>query len=390
VNKILLICTSDGLIDFTVRCLTKSGYDVISIPDITGVQVLVRSTAIDLIIIDAEVRNESGYDVCKKLKDLDGLKYTPALIMGGTDSANTLLRALEAGADDFLTVGYEESALLSKVRSLLRIKRLSDQLIEQYAELQKKNKLLDMQLNMAMQVQRSLINEHDIEHSDVRLLSRYMPALEIGGDFYDIIKLDDDNVAVVIGDVSGHGISAALLTAMIKMMIKNLAPRYYNPSQFLFHMNNEFASVFESVSQMYACMFYAVISTRRKRIYYSNAGQALPIFVSAETGEAYELEASGTPLGMMKDVSYEHRIALYDEGDMILFYTDGLADNMYKDAADVFYAKIKELLLESRAKDDPGEILDALIDEFCVKDERGRKYDLDDVSMILCRMGHKE
>ena len=386
IDKILLIDSSEKSSEFMVRCLTRNGYDVLHMIDITGIAIQIKSTAIDMIIIDSEVMNESGFDVCRKLNRFESTKLSPKLIMSESESNNSLMRALEAGADDFIQKSFDEPMLISKVKSLMRIKRLRDQLIKQYEEIEEKNKILDAQLNMAMHVQRSLIREHDFSANDVRFMSKYMPALDIGGDFYDIIKLDDENIAVVMGDLSGHGISAALLTAMSGVMIRNLAPKYYNPAQFLQHMNSEFCRAFENAeSQMYACVFYAVINTKEKIVHYSNAGQALPIMVRDEN--IFELEASGVPVGMMKEAEYEHKTVPYGKNDMILFYTDGLSDNLYKDNSEEFFSRLNRLLLETRGQTEPAFVIDALIDAFSDKNAaNNKKIAMDDVSMILCKM----
>lgn len=387
-NNILIIDSSEASLEIMTKFLIGNGFDVTTMSDGTGAHVKVSISSPDLIIIDAELSTGSGYDVCKKIRENDNDGFTPVLMMGAIETPHSQTRAIAAGADDFMSKNLEASVLLSKIKSLLRIKNLSDQLRNQYTELADKDKQLDIQLKMARQVQRSLIKDHDFMHNNAHFVSKYMPALDIGGDFYDIIILDEDCIGVAIGDVSGHGISASLLTAMLNMMVRNLAPKYFNPAQFLFHMNNEFTNIFENTNnEMYACLFYAVINTRKKRIYYSNAGQALPLHIKTGKGTVEECEAYGTPIGMMKDSVYEHRIALFEEGDLMLFYTDGLMDNLYKENDEEFYDRIKAMLLEVDVDTPPAEIIQTLLSVFYSDNiSSSRKYELDDVSLIMCKI----
>ncbi|GHV38824.1 transcriptional regulator [Clostridia bacterium] len=388
-DKIMLIDSSEKGAEFIVRCLTKNGFDVIHMDGSAGLSLQVKITAVDLIIIDATLKDESGYDVCRKVKQLDETQNALVLLMGESESNNSMMRALESGADDYVVKSFDETNIVSKARSLLRIKHLGDQLLKQYSELEEKNKILNQQLEMAKNVQRSLIRDYKLSVDAIRVVSRYMPALEIGGDFYDITVLDDETISIVMGDVSGHGISAALLTAMLNMMTKNHIAKYKNPAQFLYHMNNDFIDVFGGASdnQMYACVFYALIDPKRKRIQYSNAGQALPIFINHDAAIAYELEASGTPIGMMKDAVYEYKIAFFDDNDLLLFYTDGLSDNLYKERADEFFPKIEALLLEMRTDYELDAVLNSVTSVFYNSNvTENERLELDDVSMILCKM----
>ncbi len=388
-NKILIVDTNERSAELIAKHLSRNGYDVVIMHNAKGIFVNLKFSKPDLIVLDCELGTESGFDVCRKIKSNEDVKYIPILMIGSNESANALTRSLESGSDDYMPKSFDANIVLSKVKSLIRIKHLSDELKNKYTELEEKNKMIEMQLEMAMQVQRSLIKEMQIKHNHVEFVTKYLPALDIGGDFYDIVKLNDDIISVVIGDVSGHGISAALLTLMLSMMIRNFAPRYYNPAQFLFHMNNELYKTFEgSDVSMYACMFYAVIDTKKKRIYYSNAGQVFPFIVKTNSLTIGELDATGTPIGMIEDAVYEYKTQLFEDDDILLFYTDGLADNFYKDNEEEFYMRTENMLLDMCIDATPDIIANSLVSAFCSFDleNANLKYAMDDVSLIVCKM----
>lgn len=346
----------------------------------------------DLVIISENQREQDGHQICRMIRGIlesDSI-YIPILlrVLDKTYSEDIYKKAQEAGADDIFT-DAADGVLESKIRSLLRIRRLNDQLMEKMKVIQAANEIFHEQLKIARQVQRSFVHEADLCFQNIQFSSRYLPAFEIGGDFYEIMKLNDNMVAVVMGDVQGHGISAALLTAMLSLIIKQLVPKYINPSQFMYHMNNEFFEVFSNSRDgvpVYTSMFYALIDTGRKKIYYSNAGLVLPIFIDAARSRAYELDITGTPVGMMPKSQYDQGIREYSDGDMILFYTDGLSDNMFRHNPGEFYRLVTGMLSDASAGVPLDTIIDSLIEVFANYEDGTDKSRLDDISLILCRM----
>ncbi|MDR1706134.1 MAG: fused response regulator/phosphatase [Clostridiales bacterium] len=381
-DKLLLVDSDAYEGELVQKCLARAGYDVMMVTGAAGISAKIRMVKPDLIIIRAALDKESGYDVCKRLKESGKTEYIPVLLLCDKDEA---LRAVEAGADDHLSVENEPHQLLSKTNTLLRIKRLSDQLKDQYMELEAKDRLLNSQLKMAMKVQRSIVKEYDINYGGAHIYSRYVPALEIGGDYYDVITSDGDRITILVGDVSGHGISSALLVAMLHSMARGLASRYSDPGKFLSRMNQNFLRTFENRdSQMYVSMFCAVINIRDMTITYSNAGHVLPIHLCKDEKTAVEMYSAGKPIGMMNDSYYENITREYKTGDILVFHTDGLSDNNSLDMD--FIEWLKKYLLDN--EDQELDIMaDAIlgINGLSSRDESD-KYRMDDMSLVLCRL----
>jgi len=360
----------------------------------SGLNALAKLDLFDpgIVIANVSLPDISGFDLCKRVKSSEQNPDTLVLLFSTLDSHINRMRAEEMGADDYIETSAEHYLFVSKVRSLLRVNQLSSQLRQKYAELEEKNILLDMQLEMALQIQRALLPEINMEFGGCTLLSRYYPAMGIGGDFYKITPLTEESFSIVMGDISGHGIAAAFLTTILNMMINNLAPVYYEPHRLLYYLNNELCALFEdSEYTYYACVFYAVVNTKDKSVLYANAGQSLPLHV--ETGgeeggvTVTELAASGLPVGMMKDSQYDYKSVGYNPSDLLLFHTDGLQDIYYKNQPDDFTRQMKKLLPDIFNIDDLKEILDVVCDNFYHTGmSETKKMEMDDVSMILCRL----
>jgi len=387
-DKILIVDPLTQSSDLIRQCLSSTGYEIYTAE--SGINALAKVSLFcpDVVLLNAELPDISSYDVCKRIKSNPETEYTLILFISNLDTHDSRVRAIQVGADDYLEKNFDSYLLISKVNSLLRVKHLSDQLKQKYVELEEKNHLLDLQLKMARQVQQALMPAIDLRFQDIHFVSQYIPALDIGGDFYDVYALSDYQIAVVMGDVSGHGISAALLTAMLTVMTRSLAPMYINPEEFLFHLNNQMYKIFEnSVREMYVCIFYAVIDTEKKNIYYSNAGQALPVMIrECDDNGTIVLNAAGLPIGMMPNSDYEYHIQGYDTGDMLVFHTDGLSDVFYKENPEEFSNRFCDLLSDVKSLEDPEEIIEIILNAFYnYNATENEKYEMDDVSLIVCK-----
>ena len=367
--------------------LIKSGYAVLTADSGASALAKVEWFKPDLILLETELIDMSGYDVCKRIKNTPAMSNILISLLSNLDTPEHAIKALNAGADDFLSKTFDATMLITKIKAILRTKHLANQLELQYAELKEKERIIDYEMKMARQVQRSLIQEFDGPINDVYFFSKYMPAMDIGGDFYDIIELDSKNIAVVMGDVSGHGISAALLTSMLTQMVKTLVMKKPPPNQLLEKMNVDFCSIFsKGVADIYACIFCALINTEEKTITYSNAGLALPYFIDSANKSAIELSSSGVPIGLLSESVYENSTINYSKGDILFLQTDGLQDVYYKDKPEEYSLKVREILLHSDANG-ASKLIDFILNIFYVfEPSQNEKYEIDDVSLLLCRL----
>lgn len=385
-NKILIADNMSASATLIGAYLSQSGFEVQTAASGTAAMRKARIFRPALLILDIILPGISGFDVCKLLKSDPETANIIILFVTSLDSKDMRTRAYELGAGDFMTKPFNQEALLTRIRELLRVKELSDELETQYARVRDKNQQLEFQMKMARQVQQALVEEYALDINGVKITSKYLPALDIGGDLYDIVKPNADSVCIFIADVSGHGISAALLTSMLKIMFEAAVATHPRPDLLLEKMNQTFFSIFShSDISVYACAFYAYIDVKNRRITYSNAGHALPLFVDHTANQAWEVQSGGIPLGMMDNSSYELKTQYYNQGDMVLFYTDGLSDALYKDAPEEFIHMLKGQLLDLKTEDSSEIILRAIQERFCRQDELA-PYETDDISLILCKM----
>jgi serine phosphatase RsbU (regulator of sigma subunit) len=150
----------------------------------------------------------------------------------------------------------------------------------------------------------------------------YQPATEVGGDFYDFLELEDGHLGLLVGDATGHGMPAALLMATTRGMLRAGAQTSDSPSKILERVNNILYP--EIPPNKFVTCLAALLDSRTGRLQYANAGHDLP-YVRHSAGVS-ELRATGMPLGLMPDMSYEEKEITLQPGESILLYSDGLVE----------------------------------------------------------------
>jgi serine phosphatase RsbU (regulator of sigma subunit)/CHASE1-domain containing sensor protein/anti-sigma regulatory factor (Ser/Thr protein kinase) len=209
------------------------------------------------------------------------------------------------------------------VRSRTRAERTSEDLEEANKELETFYHSVEQELRMARRIQHALLPKDLPELEGWGIAYHYQPAREVGGDFYDFLRLNDGRVGLVIGDVSGKGIAAALVMANTQSVLRAVAQREgITPGQVLAEAN-EVLYAYMPPNTFVTC-FYGVLDPNSGRLHYANAGHDLPC--ERHDGRVDELRARGMPLGLMSGVPYEEEEAVLAAGDDLLFYSDGLVE----------------------------------------------------------------
>lgn len=179
-------------------------------------------------------------------------------------------------------------------------------------------------LSMAAEVQQRMIPDSPPKVQGFDLGAMYVPCYELGGDFYDFIPLSEQNWAVAICDVVGKGVRASLLMASVRASLRGHAVNIYEMSRVLDKVNRDLVA--DSLISDFATMFYGVLDVDERRLTYANAGHPPPLLV--RDGKLCHLETGGWVLGIQPGTHYRHDSFEFRSGDLLLMYTDGLADAM--------------------------------------------------------------
>ncbi len=227
--------------------------------------------------------------------------------------------------------------ITERKRAEEQIRRATSELSRSREELRAKNSLMEENLRTAREIQLTMLPQQyptfpqnvPPEQSAFQFVHRYEPAESVSGDFFSISAISDTEVGVFICDVTGHGVRAALVTAMIRALSEELKPLAREPGNFLRKLNFDLCNILKNTgSPMLTTGFYAVADCRTGRLRFANAGHPKPLMVRRSAGLVEPLaNATGRsqpPLGLCDDPPYQTSETTLTPGDFLMLFTDGL------------------------------------------------------------------
>ena len=213
--------------------------------------------------------------------------------------------------DDLQVLGL----LASHVAIIIEKVMLHEQLIEK--------KRLEGQLEVARQVQLELLPARDPQLEGYDISAYNFPTEEVSGDYYDWVQIYDDQIGLVIADVSGKGVPAALLMAFLRASLRAATHVGYSPHISMAKVNY---LLWESIERnQFVTAFYAILDVTNKTLTYTNAGHNPPILLK-QNGDLSFINRGSIPLGMFKDTRYHEYYLTTDPGDVLVLYTDGVTE----------------------------------------------------------------
>lgn len=180
------------------------------------------------------------------------------------------------------------------------------------------------ELEIAKGIQQSFLPEFPPEIDGFDLAALNTPALEVGGDFFDFIPVSLNKWGLVIADVSGKGIPAALFMALSRTMIRANAADRPTAAEAISRANNMISE--EDRANMFVTLFYGVLDPVRKTLTYINAGHNPPLILGKNAGDVIMLAAKGVALGLMPNIEFEEKEVALHPGDVVILYTDGITE----------------------------------------------------------------
>jgi phosphoserine phosphatase RsbU/P len=215
--------------------------------------------------------------------------------------------------------------------------RMYEQLTAQVATLeravQEHNELLAIrrELDIARDIQQSIVPKTFPNRSDVRLFADMIAAQEVGGDFYDFFFLDDSRIGVLVGDVSGKGVPAALFMAMTRTLLRSTALVCTTTGECLARVNA--LLIPDNTAEMFVTVFYGILDLASGRLEYSNGGHNPPYVLRSGGGVEVLARTHGTVLGMLEGLEFDTGRATIGPGEGLVLFTDGITEAMDRQGA---------------------------------------------------------
>lgn len=206
---------------------------------------------------------------------------------------------------------------------------------------------LDRELQLARNVQTSLLPHKPPSVPGWDFAARWTPAREVAGDFYDFLQISPDCLGLIIADVSDKGMPAALYMALTRSLVRASTRYTATPAEAIAQANQLICG--DSAYGMFVTLFFARLNCTTGELTYVNAGHNPPLLFSQSTGAILRLTRTGIALGVVDDAEYEQRSIRISPGDSILFYTDGLTEAHGSDGEDFGETRLTDLFHKGQA-----------------------------------------
>lgn len=274
------------------------------------------------------------------------------------------------GADEIARLGYIFNGMSSA------LKRHMEDLKRTTAEKER----LVKEIEIARGIQQSFLPDAspDIPGLDVAAVS--LPARVVGGDFYDFIPLSKDRWGLVVADVSGKGVPAALFMALSRTLMRSTAQGAALPSDAINHANNLILQ--DSKANMFVTLFYAVFDQSALKLEYANAGHNPPLMVTGSKNSIVMLKAQGVPLGILSEIKATTDSIALKKGDLIVLYTDGVTEAVNDSGEQFETERLEKIAVDNRhlsSEDIIGKIRSELT-EFV-----GERPQFDDITIMVLK-----
>ncbi|MDR1235712.1 MAG: SpoIIE family protein phosphatase, partial [Holosporaceae bacterium] len=279
---------------------------------------LLKTQSFDIFVSDINVGGMDGISFMSQLRKEYPLMKS--IVISAYGDINTLRAVMRSGAHDFVIKPIDFKDFTDTLEKTVRV-------VESLKRAEATNKKLSAisdELDVSGKLQRSILPGNIVKKGSIEVWADTVPAAEVGGDFYDFFWLSETKLGIVIADVSGKNVSAAMFALIGKTLIKSFSKIYSSPAECFDHVNKTLCG--ENVTSMFITAMYGIVDTEKNEIIYTNAGH-LPIGVIRPGKEPEFLDCDpGMALGIWEEVEFINNTHVFSPGEMILMYTDGVPE----------------------------------------------------------------
>jgi sigma-B regulation protein RsbU (phosphoserine phosphatase) len=332
-GRLLVVDDNEMNRDMLSRRLSRQGHTVEVAADGLRALELIDQEAYDVILLDIMMPGIDGYQVLEQLRARHAPADLPVIMATAKDHSEDVVKALQMGANDYVTKPLDFTVVLARVQTQLSLKKSRQALVEAYGRMKR-------DLDAAARFQRSMLPSSLPPTDKVRFAWRYEPCDELAGDALNFIKLDDRHVCVYLIDVCGHGVPASLLSVSINRTLSTttdesslLTRPCSDPPGFAIASPAAVASRLNTLfpmannDQLYFTMILGILDTVTGRMRLVNAGHPWPLHIArGERVLSLDLDAGSYPIGMVADAQYQELVVDLRPGERLYLYSDGLVE----------------------------------------------------------------
>lgn len=297
---------------------------------------------IDVVISDINMPKMDGLTLLGRIREIN--PHVRSIVISAYDDMKNIRTAMNRGAFDFVTKPLDfEDLHLTIDRTLAHLREWREALAS-------RDNLLTLQneLNVAGKIQQSILPTRFHENPDYQIVGQMEPARNLGGDFFDVLRLQNGRIGLVIADVSDKGVPAALFMMCSRTLIKGAAIGNRNPGDVLHAVNNLLCE--DNDVAMFVTVFYAVYDPKNGELSYANGGHNAPLIIHADGRSTVIPMTGGIALGVVPDFQYGQETVTVSPGDILMLYTDGVTEAMNADDQEFGLERLREIFAAAPPK----------------------------------------
>jgi len=293
--------------------LARNGFRTSTAGDVAGALTGIVRKRPDLVLLDVNLADGSGFDVCRSIQANASTSSTPILFISADDDTGTKVRGFEAGGVDYITKPIAGAELIARVRTHLRLKAAHERLSELQAE----------RVQRLASAQQTLMPRPE-DFPEARFQVHLRQICAAGGDFYDVISAGEQIVDYLVADASGHDLAASYWTAALKALASEYATPVNNPLEIVRSINSALCRFLPSGA--FFTLIYARLNRRTGRFSIVNAGHPPAIVTRADGMDPLVVRQQGDVVGAFRDAIFGAVELTLNAGDRIFFCSDGVIE----------------------------------------------------------------
>ena len=357
------------------RAIRSGRYEFVFAHDgLEALDKLNEENDIDMVLSDINMPKMDGLALLEQIPKVD--PNLRCVIISAYGDMKNIRTAMNRGAFDFVTkpVDFEDLEVT--------IERTLSHLLEWREALSSRDKLVALQneLDIASNIQQSILPGQFPEAPSYQLFGSMDPARTVGGDFFDVIRLDNNRIGLAIADVSDKGVPAALFMMSSRTLLKGAAIGHPEPGDVLKEVNDLLYP--DNETMMFVTVLYAVYDPATGQVTYANAGHNPPLIVHPDGTSTLVPPTGGVALGVMPDINFKQNTVICAPGDIFVCYTDGVTEAMNADGEEFGLERLQQVFRDNLSSDSHS-LTQAIFD--AVNAFAGETAQSDDITCLALR-----
>jgi serine phosphatase RsbU (regulator of sigma subunit) len=388
-SKILIVDDEPFNVDYIEQELEESGYEILSATNGQEALEIIHTEAPDLVLLDIMMPVMDGFEVLSRLKENADTRDIPVIVISASTDLKSVVKGVKLGAEDYLPKPFEPALLNARISSSLEKKHLRD-LQKMYLQ------SLERELEIGHEIQMGFLPREIPTIEGWEIAAHFKAAHEVAGDYYDVFILPNGDPLLVIGDVAGKGVGAALYMSLFRSLIRATSKTdlLFNKIgmsalsnkerlQAIITYVNQYVFETHGHTSIFSTIFICALDHMGKKLSYINCGNEPAIMVGNESSMTL-LWPTGPIVGVLSDAEFVPQEIEMNPSDLLLIHTDGVTDAM--NSSDVVFGRERLVtFLESgrRKFNTNSDLLAGLQDQ--LEDHIGEAAQFDDITILAVK-----